>query len=117
MRAEVAVPGTGSLSHRVVAVRRDGHMAQFPRSTSQQSVVLGLLEPEVVALCLTALDGFLSSCLLLPLACIYAEEQAQKEVAVSCYTPARRNRKWVSTPEVRMFPDFSISNSHYNSSI
>lgn len=87
-------------------------MAQFPCSTSQQSAVLGLLEPEVVSLCLTALDGFLSSCLLLPLAYIHAEEQAQKAVVVSRYTLARRNRKWVSTSEVRMFPDFSISTSH-----
>lgn len=71
----------------------DRHMAQFPWSTSQQSAVLGLLEPGVVSSCLTALDGFLSSCLLLPLACTYAEEQPQKAVVVSCYTPARRNRK------------------------
>lgn len=65
----------------------------IPQSTSQQYGVLGLLEPEVVSLCLTALDGFLSSCLLLPLACIYAEEQAQKAVVVPCYTPARRKKK------------------------
>lgn len=89
-------------------------MAQFPLSTSQQSAVLGLLEPEVVSLCLTALDGFLSSCLLLPLSCIYAEEQAQK--AVVTHRP-EETRKWVSTSEVIMFPDFSISSSHYNSSI
>lgn len=85
---------------------QDRHMAQFPQSTSQQSAVLGLLEPEVVALCLTALDGFLSSCLFLPLACIYAEEQAQKAIVMSRYKPARRNRKWVSTSEVRMFQTF-----------
>lgn len=91
LRAEVAVCGTGSLSCGDVGGRQTHGI--IPQSTSQQSAALGLLEPEVVSLCLTALDGFLSSCLLLPLTCIYAEEQAQKAVVVSRYTPARRKRK------------------------
>lgn len=55
--------------------------------SSQQSAILGLLEPEVVSLCLIALDGFCCSCLLLFLACIYAKEQQQgAALSISLYT-------------------------------
>lgn len=80
-------------------------MAQFPQSTSQQSAVLGLLEPEVVSSYLTALDGFLSSCLLLPLACIYVKEQPQKAVVVSPYTPGETENR-SQPPKLECFQIF-----------
>lgn len=88
-----------------------------PHPSSQQSAILGVLEPEVVSLCLISLDGFFCSCLLLFLACIYVKEQQQRAVTVSHYTSASRNRKYPSTSKVRRFPDSSISSSHYNSSV
>lgn len=67
--------------------------SSVPHPSFQQSAILGLLEPEVVSLCLIALDRFFCSCLLLFLACIYVKEQQQRAVVVSHYILARRNRK------------------------
>lgn len=77
VRAEVAICGTGSLSYGDLGSRQTH--GTIPLSTSQQSAVLGLLEPEVVSLCLTAFDGFLSSCLLLPLACIFMQKNRHRK--------------------------------------